>query len=66
VYFSCVDSRTLITQLEALGWQHVGTTGSHWHFKHPDRRHKLSVPHPRKDLGKGLVAQILRKAEQPI
>ena len=57
-----MDSRALISRLEAAGWKHVGTTGSHWHFKHHDAQNKLTVAHPKKDLGKGLVAQIFRKA----
>lgn len=56
-----MDSKALISLLEAEGWRHVGTTGSHWHFKHPGMPNKLTVPHPKKDLGQGLVAQILRK-----
>ena len=57
-----MDSAALIKRLKAAGWKHVGTTGSHWHFNHPDQAMKLTVPHPKKDLGTGLVTQIMRKA----
>jgi len=29
--------------------------GSHHHFKHPSKADLITVPHPKKDLGKGLV-----------
>lgn len=56
------DSRKLIQVLEKNGWQHVGTTGSHHHFKHPERRGKITVPHPKRDLPIGTVRQIYRQA----
>jgi predicted RNA binding protein YcfA (HicA-like mRNA interferase family) len=57
-----MDSRTMIRRLEAEGWVKVGTTGSHHHFKHPDRPGKVTVPHPKKDLAIGLVRSIERQA----
>lgn len=44
------DSRDIIRELEADGWRYVGATGSRHHFKHPSKRGKITVPHPRKDL----------------
>ena len=35
-------------------------------FKHPDRPGHLTVPHPRKDLGKGLVRKLLKQARLEI
>ncbi len=52
----------MIRRLEAEGWVKVGTTGSHHHFKHPDRPGKVTVPHPKKDLAIGLVRSIERQA----
>ena len=60
------DSRKLIKALENEGWQHVATTGSHQHFKHPTKAGKLTVPHPVKDLPIGTVRQIYRQAGLPI
>ncbi|TOB33669.1 type II toxin-antitoxin system HicA family toxin [Vibrio parahaemolyticus] len=40
----------------------VRITGSHHHFKHPDFVHVLSIPHPKKDLGKGLVSKLIKDA----
>ena len=57
-----VNSRELIRLLEADGWRLVRVRGSHHQFAHPTKRGTVTVPHPRKDLGTGLVAAILRQA----
>lgn len=36
--------------------------GSHHIFKHPTPPGHLTVPHPRKDVGKGLVHKIRKQA----
>jgi len=56
------DSRKLIRKLEADGWVHIGTTGSHHHFKHPTKPGKVTIPHPRKDLPAGTVRALLKQA----
>jgi predicted RNA binding protein YcfA (HicA-like mRNA interferase family) len=60
VYFVFVNSAELIKRLEDAGFLLVGTRGSHQKYRHPDGRMTI-VPHPKKDLGKGLVQKILRK-----
>lgn len=55
-------SREIIARLEAEGWLLVRTKGSHHQFKHPDRPHLITVPHPRKDLPIGLVRAIEKQA----
>lgn len=60
------DSQKLIRALEDDGWQHVGTTGSHHHFKHPVKGGKITVPHPKRDLPIGTVRQIHRQAGLPL
>lgn len=40
------------------GTSEVRCVGSHHIFKHPKRPGHLTVPHPKKDLGKGLVQKI--------
>jgi predicted RNA binding protein YcfA (HicA-like mRNA interferase family) len=44
------------------GWALDRVRGSHHVFIHPSRPGIVVVPHPRKDLGKGLVAKIRRQA----
>ncbi|MFL9498955.1 type II toxin-antitoxin system HicA family toxin [Rhodopseudomonas palustris] len=54
------SSRDIIRRLEREGWICVRVTGSHHVFKHPVRRDIVTVPHPKKDLGKGLVRAIYK------
>ncbi len=56
------DSREIIRELQADGWVHVATTGSHHHFKHPMKPGKVTVPHPRKDLHPKTVRSIYLQA----
>ena len=59
------DSRDIIRNLRADGWEHVGTTGSHHHFKHPSKPGKVTVPHPKRDLHPKTVRSIYRQAQLP-
>lgn len=45
-----MDSRQIIKLLKQDGWYQVKTTGSHSHFKHPVKKGKVTVPHPKKDF----------------
>lgn len=57
-----MKSSDLIKELENAGWQQVRVKGSHHHFKHPSKPGTLTVPHPKKDLKKGLVDGIRKAA----
>lgn len=57
-----MKSEALVKELMAAGWILDRVRGSHHVFKHPDRPGHVVVPHPRKDLGKGLVTAIRRQA----
>lgn len=48
--------------LEADGWVLRHVRGSHHVFRHPHKAGHVSVPHPRKDLGPGLVHKLLKQA----
>jgi predicted RNA binding protein YcfA (HicA-like mRNA interferase family) len=56
------QSTDLIRELEAVGWVLDRVRGSHHVFKHTDRPGHIVVPHPKKDLGTGLVAAIRKQA----
>lgn len=56
------DSDTIIKRLLKDGWERTSVTGSHWTFKHPDLPNIVTVPHPRKDLAKGLKRAIFKGA----
>lgn len=60
-----MNSQNLIRDLKADGWMLDRVNGSHHVFKHPTKPGVVVVPHPRKDLGKGLVAAIRKSAGIP-
>lgn len=57
-----MDSRTLIKRIEDDGWYKVSTRGSHNQFKHPIKKGRVTVPHPKKDLPVSTVKSILKQA----
>ncbi|CAM3605370.1 hypothetical protein CCOS865_00415 [Pseudomonas reidholzensis] len=57
-----MNSRELISVIEADGWYQVRTRGSHHHFKHPEKTGLVTIPHPKKDLLPKTAASILRQA----
>jgi len=48
--------------MQRAGWKLDRVNGSHHIFKHPNRPGIVVVPHPKKDLGQGLVKAIRRQA----
>ncbi|SEM10286.1 type II toxin-antitoxin system HicA family toxin [Halomonas daqiaonensis] len=50
-----MKSCELIKELEADGWTLDRIKGSHHHFRHPTKPGTITVPHPKKDLKKGLI-----------
>ncbi|RBP10084.1 putative RNA binding protein YcfA (HicA-like mRNA interferase family) [Pseudocitrobacter faecalis] len=57
-----VKSAEVIAILKQHGWVHVRTRGSHQQFHHPSRAGLVTVPHPRKDIKPGTLAQICPQA----
>ena len=57
-----MKSIDLIKELEAAGWVLDRVKGSHHQFKHPAHKLPITVPHPKKDLGKGLINAIRKQA----
>lgn len=49
-------------RLEKAGWLLRGVKGSHHINTHPQRGGHISLPHPKKDLGTGLVLKLLKQA----
>ncbi|NYT61917.1 type II toxin-antitoxin system HicA family toxin [Alcaligenaceae bacterium] len=57
-----MKSKDLIALLEKNGWVFRNVKGSHHiytHFKLPGH---ICVPHPKKDLGIGLITKLLKQA----
>ncbi len=48
--------------IESDGWYEVRVKGSHHQFKHLTKSGLVTVPHPKKDLPKGTVNNILKQA----
>jgi len=57
-----MKSADLIKELMVHGWKLDRVCGSHHVFVHPTHRCIITVPHPRKDLGKGWVNQLRKVA----
>jgi predicted RNA binding protein YcfA (HicA-like mRNA interferase family) len=57
-----LKSADLIRELEQAGWTLRRAVGSHHIFVHATRPGHITVPHPKKDLGRGLVHKIRKQA----
>ena len=57
-----MKSLDLIKVIEADAWYLHRTVGSHHHFKHPEKKGLVTIPHPKKDLPPGTVNSILKQA----
>jgi len=58
-----VRPQELVRILEADGWYCTGQSGSHRHYRHATKPGLLIVPmHVGKEIGKGLLHSILKKA----
>jgi predicted RNA binding protein YcfA (HicA-like mRNA interferase family) len=57
-----MKSSEIIKKMLADGWVLVAVCGSHHQFKHPTKAGRVTVPHPKKDLGIGLVRAIMKQA----
>jgi predicted RNA binding protein YcfA (HicA-like mRNA interferase family) len=60
------NSRDILRRLQAECWVLVRTRGSHHVLRHPKTSKVIVLPHPRKDLGIGLVRAIYKEAGWPI
>lgn len=55
-------SKDIIKKIEADGWFKVATKGSHTQFKHPTKKGRVTVPHPKKDIKIGTLKSIERQS----
>ena len=62
VYHLLMNCKELIKLLEKDGWILRGSKGSHHVFNHPLKSGHITVPHPKKDLGIGLVQKLIKQA----
>lgn len=45
-----MNSREMIRLLQLDGWYEVACKGSHHQFKHPTKKGRMTVAHPKKDF----------------
>jgi predicted RNA binding protein YcfA (HicA-like mRNA interferase family) len=57
-----MESRKIIKILEKDGWYKADQSGSHIQFRHPTKKGRVTVPHPKKDLPIGTLKSIERQA----
>lgn len=62
VMITIMNSKQVIKLLEADGWTLRHVKGSHHIFRHSTKLGHISVPHPKMDLGVGLVHKLLKQA----
>jgi predicted RNA binding protein YcfA (HicA-like mRNA interferase family) len=56
------NSRKLPSCSKQAGWQLIGVTGDHHHFKHQVLKGKVTVPHPNSDIPIRTVRSVYRQA----
>jgi predicted RNA binding protein YcfA (HicA-like mRNA interferase family) len=57
-----MDSREVIRALTRDGWYEVNRVGSHKQFKHPTKKGRATVPHPKRDIPVGTLKSIEKQA----
>lgn len=57
-----MNSREVISKLKQDGWIRVNVRGSHHQYKHPIKKNKITVPHPKKDLPLNTLKSIFKQA----
>jgi predicted RNA binding protein YcfA (HicA-like mRNA interferase family) len=55
-------SADIISALKADGWVKVDQEGSHVQFKHPIKKGRVTVPHPKKDIPIGTLKSIEKQS----
>lgn len=56
------SSREVIQMLLADGWYEVNCVGDHHQFKHPTKKGRVTVTHPRKDIPVKTLQSIARQS----
>ena len=56
------SSREVIKILKQDGWYEVNCVGDHHQFKHPTKKGRVTITHPRKDIPLGTFKSILAPA----
>jgi predicted RNA binding protein YcfA (HicA-like mRNA interferase family) len=57
-----LNSRDVIRELKRNGWYEVNQVGSHKQFKHPTKKGRVTVPHPKREIPIGTLKSIEKQA----
>jgi predicted RNA binding protein YcfA (HicA-like mRNA interferase family) len=57
-----MDSLALIKMLQKDGWYKADQSDSHIQFRHPSKKGRVTVPHPKKDIPIGTLRSIERQS----
>jgi predicted RNA binding protein YcfA (HicA-like mRNA interferase family) len=57
-----MDSGNIISALQRDGWFRVAQKGSHVQFKHPTKKGRVTVPHPKRDIPQGTLKSIEKQS----
>ena len=63
VYKYTMRSQEIIRALKSDGWKKVAQKGSHVQFKHPTKKGRVTVPHPKKDIPIETLKSIEKQAD---
>ncbi len=58
-----ISGRKLCKIIEKIGFEKIHQVGSHARYRHPDGRKTVVPIHGNEELGKGLLAEILKQIE---
>ena len=53
-----MTSREILKRLKADGWYEAATKGDHVQLKHPEKKGRVTVTHPRRDFPIGTLKSI--------
>ncbi len=57
-----MNSREIIKRIMTDGWFEVAQRGSHKQFKHPIKKGRVTVPHPKRDIAIGTLRSIEKQS----
>jgi predicted RNA binding protein YcfA (HicA-like mRNA interferase family) len=57
-----LNSRDVIKELQKDGWFEVNQVGSHKQLRHPTKKGRATVPHPKRDIPIGTLKSIEKQA----
>ena len=57
-----LNSKMIMAILKKRGFELNHTSGSHFVFRHPENKRRVTIPFHRKDLAKGTLLSILKQS----